>query len=119
MWERYNVGGQQNMTAGKHSDAEKSFRMAVEEAQKFGPKDARIATSLNNLANCLRAQGKFDEADTTYQNAIKAKEQSDGPFHEGLVSILDNYAKMLRAAGKEKEAEKQERRSRGIFMMKK
>ncbi|MBX9693244.1 MAG: tetratricopeptide repeat protein [Cyanobacteria bacterium] len=119
MWERYNVGGQQNMTAGKHADAEKSFRMAVEEAEKFGPKDNRLATSLNNLGNCLRAQGKFEEADTVYQRAITAKEQSDGPFHEGLVSILDNYARMLRAAGREKEAEKQERRSRGIFTMKK
>lgn|SRR5690606_21762227 len=119
MWERYNVGGQQAMTSGNHQEAERSFRMAVDEARKFGPKDNKLATSLNNLANCLRAQGKFEDAEGIYKEAITAKEQSDGPFSEGLVSILDNYAKMLRAAGRQNEAEKHERRSRGIFNLKK
>lgn len=119
MFERYNVAGQQAMSQGKQSDAEKHFRLAVTEAETFGDKDPRLATALNNLANCLRAQGRYEESDPIYQRAIQAKEKSDGPFHEGLVSILENYSKMLRANGKTAEADKHEKRARGIFSMKK
>lgn len=118
MWERFNVAGQQAMSAGRQGDAENQFRMAVQEAEKFPATDNRLATSLNNLANCLRAQGKFVDAEPVYLRAIQAKEASDGPFHDGLVSILENYAKMLKAAGREKEAGKYEQRARGIFMKK-
>jgi tetratricopeptide (TPR) repeat protein len=119
MWERYNVAGQQAMSQGKQAEAEKHFLLAVGEAEKLGEKDARLATSLNNLANCLRSQGRYDEADPVYKRAIEAKEKSDGPFSEGLVSILENYATMLRACNREAEADKHARRARGIFMMKK
>ncbi|MBX9669500.1 MAG: tetratricopeptide repeat protein [Candidatus Obscuribacterales bacterium] len=119
MWERYNVAGQQAMSQGKQAEAEKHFQLAVTEAEKFGPKDNRLVTSLNNLANCLRAQGRYGESDPVYKRAIQAKEASDGPFHEGLVSILENYATMLKACGRESEAEKHTRRARGIFTMKK
>lgn len=119
MWERYNVAGQQAMSAGKKDDAAKHFQLAVTEAEKMGEKDPRLATSLNNLANCFRAQGKHAEAEDAYKRAIVAKEKSDGPFSEGLVSILENYATMLRACNREQEAEKHAKRARGIFMMKK
>jgi tetratricopeptide (TPR) repeat protein len=119
MWERYNVAGQQAMTQGKKVDAEKHFQLAVAEAEKLGEKDPKLATSLNNLANCLRSQGRYEEADPVYKRAIQAKEKSDGPFSDGLVSILENYATMLRACNREAEAEKHARRARGIFMMKK
>ncbi len=119
MWERYNVAGQQAMSAGKKEDAAKHFQLAVTEAEKMGEKDPRLATSLNNLANCLRSQGKHAEAEDAYKRAIVAKEKSDGPFSEGLVSILENYATMLRACNREQEAEKHAKRARGIFMMKK
>jgi len=119
MWERYNVAGQQAMAQGKQGEAEKHFQLAVAEAEKMGEKDPKLATSLNNLANCLRAQGRYEEADPAYKRAIMAKEKSDGPFSEGLVSILENYATMLRACNREAEAEKHAKRARGIFMMKK
>ncbi len=119
MWDRYNVAGQQAMTQGKAAEAERHFQLAVTEAEKFGEKDGRLATSLNNLANCLRAQGRYEESEPVYKRAIQAKEKADGPFHEGLVSILENYAKMLRACNRSSEAEKHERRARGIFSMKK
>ncbi len=119
MWERYNVAGQQAMSQGKQAEAEKHFLLALGEAEKMGEKDPKLATSLNNLANCLRAQGRHQDADPIYKRAIMAKEKSDGPFSEGLVSILENYATMLRACNREAEAEKHAKRARGIFMMKK
>ncbi|MBK9141949.1 MAG: tetratricopeptide repeat protein [Candidatus Melainabacteria bacterium] len=92
MWERYNVAGQQAMSAGKHKDAESHFQLALTEAEKLGETDARLPTSLNNLANCLRAQGRLEEAEPLYQRALSVKEKAVGPFHKDLVVILENYA---------------------------
>ena len=118
MWERYNVGGQQAMSQGKMAEAENSFKMAIAEAEKLGPTDARLATSLNNLANCYRQQGKLSDAEPMYLRALEVKTKQAGPFSNDLIGIMDNYAKMLRAAGREKEAEKMEQKSRAIFTKK-
>lgn len=118
MWERFNVMGQQSMSSGKHAEAEGHFRMALVEAEKLGPNDPKVATTLNNLANCLRTQGKHGEAEPLYKRALEVKEKSAGPLHPDLVPILDNYAKLLRASGREQDAQKMEQKARAIFMKK-
>lgn len=115
MWDRYNVGGQQAMTQGKWQDAENSFKMALQEAEGFGQNDGRLPTSLNNLANCYRQQGKFNEAEPLYKRALELKTKQVGPFSNELISIMENYAKMLRASGRESEATKLDDKARAIF----
>lgn len=117
MWERYNVAGQQAMSAGKHKDAEGHFQLALTEAEKLGEADARLPTSLNNLANCLRAQGRLTEAEPLYKRALTVKEKAVGPFHKDLVVILENYATLLKVSNRQNEAAKLERRAQGIFKM--
>ena len=119
MWERYNLGGQQSMTQGKFSEAENQFRMALQEAEKLGLSDARLPTSLNNLANCLRQQGRYAEAQPLYTRALELKTRQVGPFSTDLVPIMENYAKMLRASGKTAEADKLDRKALAIFSAKK
>jgi tetratricopeptide (TPR) repeat protein len=118
MWERYNVGGQQAMTQGRFSEAESSFRMALDEAEKMGQNDPKLPMSLNNLANCYRQQGKFKEAEPLYQRALEIKTKQVGPFSKDLCSIMENYAKLLRASGREKDADKLEQKSLAIFSKK-
>lgn len=115
MWERYNLSGQNHMSQGKPQDAEQQFRLAVQEAEKLGPNDPKLATSLNNLANCLRTQGKFPDAEATYKRAIECKEKQVGPLHTDLIPFFENYAKMLRAAGREAEANKIDSKARALF----
>jgi tetratricopeptide (TPR) repeat protein len=118
MWERYNLAGQQAMSSGKSADAEAQFRMALQEAEKIGPQDPKVALSATNLANCLRQQGKLAEAESFYKKAIEVKEKAFGPLHHELIGVLENYAKMLRAAGREKEADKIDFKARAIFAKK-
>jgi len=118
MWERYNLSGQQAMSSGKSADAEAAFRLALQEAEKIGPHDPKVAMSATNLANCLRQQGKFPEAETFYKKAIEVKEKHFGPLHHELIGVLENYAKMLRGAGREKEAEKLDHKAKIIFSKK-
>lgn len=115
MWERYNTLGQQAMSQGKPVDAEAQFTLALQEAEKAGPNDPRIVTSLNNLGNCFRQQGKFPQAEPMYQRAIEVCSRVKGPLSPEMVPILENYAKMLRAAGREAEAQKTEAKARAIF----
>lgn len=115
MWERYNVAGQQAMGQGRHGEAENHFKLALQEAEKLGPMDGKVVTSLNNLANCLRQQGKLQEAEPLYQRALDLKKKIGGHFHKDLVMILQNYAKLLRAAGRESEAAKLESQAQAIF----
>ncbi|HEY9712638.1 MAG TPA: tetratricopeptide repeat protein [Chroococcales cyanobacterium] len=118
MWERHNVSGQQLQTQGRSQEAEVQFRLAIQEAEKFGPHDAKLAMSLLNLANCLRGQGKFADAEATYKRAIEVKEKGVGPLHNDLVQYFENYAKMLRAAGREAEANKMQSKAQAIFARK-
>lgn len=118
MWERYNLMGQNAMSQGKAGEAEGQFKLAVAEAEKLDAKDPKLPTSLNNLANCLRSQGKFPEAEACYKRALEVKQKAVGPLHNDLISIYENYAKMLRAAGRESEAAKMDQHARAIFMKK-
>jgi tetratricopeptide (TPR) repeat protein len=115
MWERYNVAGQQAMSQGRAGEAEGHFKLALQEAEKLGPMDAKVATSLNNLANCLRQQSKYPEAEPLYQRALDIKKKTVGLLHPDLVIILDNYAKLMRASGREAEACKLEAQAQAIF----
>jgi tetratricopeptide (TPR) repeat protein len=115
MWERYNVAGQQALSAGKADDAVRHFQLALQEAEKEGLINPKVATSLINLANTYRQQGKYAEAEPLYQRAIQVKEKSVGPLHKEMVPVLENYAKMLRAAGRVSEAEKLDKKAMAIF----
>lgn len=116
MWERYNLMAQNAMNQGKPQEAETLFRSAVTEAESFDAKDPKLANSLNNLANCLRNQGKYPEAEQHYKRALEVRQKALGPLHADLVGIYENYAKMLRAAGREAEANKMDQHARAIFM---
>lgn len=115
MWERYNVAGQQAMTQGRFGEAESSFKMALQEAETMGDKSPQLPQSLNNLANCYRQQGRFEDAEPLYKRALEIKTRQVGQFSNDLIPILENYAKMLRASGKEREADKMDDKARAIF----
>jgi tetratricopeptide (TPR) repeat protein len=118
MWERYNISAQQAQSQGKTAEAENFHRMALAEAEKIAHNDPKVVMSLNSLANCLRQQGRYTEAEPLYKKAIDLKEKTVGVLHTDLVSLLDNYAKMLRLSGRAAEADKLDQRAQKIFSRK-
>jgi tetratricopeptide (TPR) repeat protein len=115
MWERYNVSAQQALSQGKLAEAENFFRMALAEAKKLPPNDPKIPTTINNLANCLRQQSRYADAEPLYKEAISIKEKAAGHNSKDLAVLLENYAKMLRLAGRTPEAEKLDARVHAIY----
>ena len=114
MWERYNISAQQALSQGKATEAENFFRLALKEVEN-SPSDPKLGTTLNNLANCLRQQGRYQEAEPLYKQAISCTEKRAGHFSKELVVFLENYAKLLRLSGRTVEAETTDRRAQAIF----
>ena len=55
-WEQYISAGTTAYERGDYREAIKQFEDALNEAEKFGEKDPRYATSLNNLAVLYNTQ---------------------------------------------------------------
>src|SRR5688572_23424488 len=81
---------------GRYPEAESACLAAVKEAEKLGPSDLRLATSLNNLALLYKIQAKYAEAEPIYQRAVGIIEKALGPEHPTLASILNNIAELDR-----------------------
>ena len=73
-----------------------------------------VATSLNNLAELYRVQGKYTEAETLLKRALGIYEKALGPDHPSVAVILKNYAALLRATHRDVEAANMEARADAI-----
>ena len=113
-WESNNAAGVKALQQGRYADAEKLLLAAVEEAEGFGPQDPRLATSLNNMAELYRAQGKYAEAEPLYKRSLAIREKTLGPEHPDVAQGLENYAALLRKTNREAEAVGMEARAKVI-----
>ena len=90
-----------------------AWALAIAE-KALGPEHPHVATSLNNLAELYRAQGKYAQAEPLYRQALAIVEKALGPEHPGIATMLENYARMLRVLNRHDEAEKMEARAQAI-----
>jgi tetratricopeptide (TPR) repeat protein len=59
---------------------------------------------VNNLAELLRSQGKYEEAEPLYQRALAGCEEALGPAHPSTLSSVNNLAGLLQDRSKHEEA---------------
>jgi Tetratricopeptide repeat len=74
-------------------------------AQTFGPRDARVATSLEVLADCYMRQGKYAKAEPLRREAAAIWEAVFGPFDSTVARALDDHAIVLRDLHRAEEAD--------------
>jgi tetratricopeptide (TPR) repeat protein len=92
--------------------AEPLYRRALEiQEQILGPEHPDTATSLNNLAILLDAQGKLAAAEPLYRRTLEIQEKVLGPEHPDTATSLNELASLLQAQGKLVEAEPLYRRA--------
>jgi len=77
-----------------------------------------LAIHLNNLAFLLSAQGKYDEAKSSYERAINIWEKVYGPNHPKVATGLNNLAVLLNDQKKHEEARPLMQRAIDIYMAK-
>src|SRR5580700_2149874 len=59
-WDSLLSDADQLQKKGSYADAQKRLEDALTQAELFGPRDTRLAITLNNLGIVLRIQGKYE-----------------------------------------------------------
>ena len=94
VWTTYTELGCAAYEQGNLPLAEKMFDAALEEAQKLGSEDPRLATSFNNLALVYQKQGQSRKAAPLYKRALAVYDRARGVSRRHLASTLDNLAEL-------------------------
>ena len=95
---------------GDGKRAEPLLRWAVEKrTELFGPEHPDSLLSRNNLANALRAQGQFAEAEQEHRAVLALRKRVLGQQHPDVLASRNNLAAALHAQGKYAEAEHEHR----------
>ena len=114
-WESYITAAQQAYQQADYAEAEKQLEAALTEAEAFGADDVHLATSLNNLAELYRTQGKYAEAEPLNKRSLAIDERALGPEHPAVATSLNNLALIYDAQGRYGEAESLYKRARAIW----
>ncbi len=70
---------------------------------------------MNELANMLAEQGKYDEARPLYERALAIFEKAHGKSHLDIAMVLTNFAGMLNDSGAHDKARSMYERAEAIF----
>jgi tetratricopeptide (TPR) repeat protein len=99
-----------------YEEAERLFLRALRiREQQLGPNHPDVASSLHNLADLYRKQGRYVEAEPLFQRTLQIWESIAGPEHPNMALSLQNLATLYRDQGKYTEAELLYRRALQIW----
>ena len=86
------------------SSVEEQLLNTIQEAERLGPNNPLLFSSIYSLATYYRDRKAYDKAVNQYQRALSIKEDSVGPTHPDVAVILQQYAQVLKEAGRSEEA---------------
>jgi tetratricopeptide (TPR) repeat protein len=105
LWRKCAEGAKRAYQVKDYDQAEKLLQWALQEAEKFGAADPRLAVTLHNLANLYATQARYADAEPLYQRALGILEKARGPEHPevamALVGLADFYAAQAKYANAE------------------
>src|SRR3981081_629069 len=92
---------------GAYAGAQSKLEAALAEAELFGPRDTRLALTLNNLGALFRNQGKYDLAESHSNRALRIWTEIGSP----VTAALNNLAVLYVDQGRYSEAETYDRKA--------
>jgi tetratricopeptide (TPR) repeat protein len=99
-----------------YQEAEDFALRSVELSRRaLPPGHPLLAAALNNLAQALRFEGQYLQAEKRYREALGIWEDAFGPRHPDVAKGLANLAAFYHERGREAGAEDLYRRAAGIF----
>ncbi|HEY9785008.1 MAG TPA: tetratricopeptide repeat protein [Candidatus Obscuribacterales bacterium] len=110
-WAQTHESGQKSLEQGNLDQAESLFKSAISQAKGLGY-GGPLAASLYHLAKVYHQQGKKQDAETYYKQALEILDEQPRKNISVLVQLVKDYAKLLRETGREAEAVEQESRIR-------
>src|SRR5947209_17472147 len=94
MWETCLRAGIKAQQQGHGAAAARLYQVAIRRAERFGPYDPRLVTSLADLAALYSAQGDYQKAEPLYQRALAIGEKALGPNDPAMVACMQRYVAM-------------------------
>jgi tetratricopeptide (TPR) repeat protein len=94
--------------------AEQAFVQALKEAERFGPDDSRVGTTLNSLGLVYRAEKKYGEAEAAYRRALVIMDAAYGNSVD-VGNVNFNIANVMFDQGHQVEALPNLRATLGIY----
>jgi tetratricopeptide (TPR) repeat protein len=104
-WDDYMEAGFDAHQGGRYAEAEELFLLASRQAATFDVADIRRATTLENLADVYRAQGREPDAEALYRTALERRVEILGPGHQRVAVGLENLATFYAQQGSYASAE--------------
>jgi tetratricopeptide (TPR) repeat protein len=86
-------------------DVERTQRQALESYRRVAPKSAAVSQTLDAIGVACRHQGKFDEADSCYSEALQLLKANSGEKSEAASQILHDWGFMRKGQGRYEESE--------------
>ena len=71
----------------------------------LGEEHPSVASSLNNLAGLYKSQGRYEEAEPLYIQALDMRKKLLGEEHPDVATSLNNLAGLYSSQGRYEEAE--------------
>jgi tetratricopeptide (TPR) repeat protein len=105
LWQTWRIGGLHALEEGRLADAERLLIAALEQAEKFGPDDLRVANAANDLAVVYARAGKPVEAELLFQRALVIGEKGLGVDHPEVGATIQNLGILYATQQKYQEAE--------------
>lgn len=103
---------------GKFIEAKNLFRKAIEIGTRvLGRRDPYVGTCLSNLAATLTDLEQYDEAQTSYEEALKIKSdqrQGVGSTHLSYAMSISGFARLNQEIGRHSEADRLHQEAIGI-----
>lgn len=104
-WEQLVTQGEKLLTDGHFAEAEKIYLAALKLAQKFAPRDPRLATTLDNLGLVYDKQHRYPEAEAAFNKALSLDLQLFGKEHASISRDYTNLCFLYIHTGKYGQAE--------------
>jgi tetratricopeptide (TPR) repeat protein len=105
LWQACRDSGLQAWQEGRLGAAERLLITAMEQAEKFGPEDLRVADTANDLAVVYATAGKTTEAERFFHRALMIGEKGLGGDHPAVGATIQNLGILYAMQQKFTEAE--------------
>ena len=114
LWNTWRQGGLQALHEGRIADAERLLTAALEQAEKYGLEDLRVADAANDLAVVYANSGRPLEAELLFNRALTIGEKGLGVDHPGVGATIQNLGILYATQERYREAEPLLKRSLAI-----
>jgi tetratricopeptide (TPR) repeat protein len=105
LWNTWREGGLQALQEGRLADAERLLTAALEQAEKYGTEDLRVADAANDLGVVYATAGRPVEAELLFTKALTIGEKGLGRDHPGVGATVQNLGILYATQHRYQEAE--------------